>query len=85
MTEFKQIIGRGTRIKEDYGKKYFTIIDFKNVSRLFADPKFDGEALSIHDEYLKKEDGNTKENVNIEHSHKKVRYVWPLYPLLKFF
>ncbi|MEI0485267.1 EcoAI/FtnUII family type I restriction enzme subunit R [Brachyspira intermedia] len=58
MTEFKQIIGRGTRIKEDYGKKYFTIMDFKNVSRLFADPDFDGEALSVHDEYLKKEDDN---------------------------
>lgn len=69
MTEFKQIIGRGTRIKEDYGKKYFTIMDFKNVSRLFADPDFDGEALSIHDQYLKKEDdniNNAEENVNTE-------------------
>ena len=63
MTEFKQIIGRGTRIKEDYGKKYFTIMDFKNASRLFSDPDFDGEALSIHDEYLKKEE-NVDENNN---------------------
>ncbi|OEJ13449.1 restriction endonuclease subunit R [Brachyspira hampsonii] len=63
MTEFKQIIGRGTRIKEDYGKKYFTIMDFKNASRLFSDPDFDGEALSVHDEYLKKEE-NVDENIN---------------------
>lgn len=63
MTEFKQIIGRGTRIKEDYGKKYFTIMDFKNASRLFSDPDFDGEALSVHDEYLKKEE-NVDENNN---------------------
>ena len=42
MTEFKQIIGRGTRLLEDYGKTYFTIMDFRNASRLFADPDFDG-------------------------------------------
>lgn len=64
MTEFKQIIGRGTRIKEDYGKKYFTIMDFKNVSRLFADPDFDGGPLSINDEYLKKVDEDIDENIN---------------------
>ena len=45
MTEFKQIIGRGTRISEDYGKMYFTIMDFRNVTRLFADPDFDGEPV----------------------------------------
>lgn len=43
MTEFKQIIGRGTRLLEDYGKTYFTIMDFRNASRLFADPAFDGK------------------------------------------
>ncbi len=42
MTEFKQIIGRGTRIKEDYDKMYFTILDFRNATRLFADPNFNG-------------------------------------------
>lgn len=42
MTEFKQIIGRGTRIKEDYGKMYFTIFDFRDVTRLFHDSAFDG-------------------------------------------
>lgn len=45
MTEFKQIIGRGTRIREDYKKHYFTIMDFRNVTSLFADPDFDGEPV----------------------------------------
>ncbi|MCK4297037.1 MAG: type I restriction endonuclease, partial [Candidatus Marinimicrobia bacterium] len=48
MTEFKQIIGRGTRIREDFGKNFFTIIDFRNVTELFADPKFDGEPVKIY-------------------------------------
>ena len=47
MIEFKQIIGRGTRIREDYGKQYFTIIDFRGVTKLFADPDFDGEPVVI--------------------------------------
>jgi type I restriction enzyme, R subunit len=47
MTDFKQIIGRGTRIAEEYGKSYFTIVDFRGVSRLFADPAFDGEPLEV--------------------------------------
>ncbi len=42
MTEFKQIIGRGTRIREKEGKLSFTVMDFRNVSRLFADPDWDG-------------------------------------------
>ncbi len=45
MTEFKQIIGRGTRIDEDHGKYYFTIMDFRGVTRLFADPEFDGTPI----------------------------------------
>jgi type I restriction enzyme, R subunit len=49
MTEFKQIIGRGTRINEDYGKFYFTIMDFKKATELFADPDFDGEPVEIYD------------------------------------
>jgi len=48
MTEFKQIIGRGTRINEDYGKFYFTIMDFKKATELFADPDFDGEPVEIY-------------------------------------
>lgn len=47
MTEFKQIIGRGTRINEEYGKTYFTIMDFRNVTDLFADPDFDGDPVMI--------------------------------------
>jgi len=47
MTEFKQIIGRGTRINEEYGKTYFTIMDFRDVTSLFADPAFDGEPVMI--------------------------------------
>lgn len=46
-TEFKQIIGRGTRINEEYGKTYFTIMDFRNVTNHFADPDFDGDPVSI--------------------------------------
>lgn len=49
MTEFKQIIGRGTRIREDYGKTYFTILDFRQVTNLFADPEFDGEPVQSED------------------------------------
>ena len=49
MTKFKQIIGRGTRLKEEYGKKYFTIMDFRNNSVKFQDPEFDGKATSIYE------------------------------------
>ncbi len=47
MTEFKQMIGRGSRIREDYGKYFFTIMDFRQVTDLFADPDFDGEPVQI--------------------------------------
>lgn len=47
MTKFKQIIGRGTRIDEDHGKLYFTILDFRNATDLFADPAFDGDPIRI--------------------------------------
>lgn len=49
MTEFKQIIGRGTRVREDYGKTYFTILDFRNVTKLFADPEYDGDPVKIYE------------------------------------
>lgn len=49
MTEFKQIIGRGTRLLEDYGKTHFTIMDFRNASRLFADKEFDGNPEVVID------------------------------------
>ena len=47
MTKFKQIIGRGTRINEEYGKLHFTILDFRNATDLFADPQFDGDPIRI--------------------------------------
>ena len=48
MTEFKQIIGRGTRIKEEFGKMYFTIMDFRGATDLFADHDFDGPPESVY-------------------------------------
>jgi type I restriction enzyme R subunit len=66
MTEFKQIIGRGTRINEEYGKTYFTIMDFRNVTHLFADPAFDGDPVMVRpvseDEDL---DGIDNEGTNL--------------------
>ncbi|MBP5761011.1 MAG: DEAD/DEAH box helicase family protein, partial [Verrucomicrobia bacterium] len=53
MTEFKQIIGRGTRIREDAGKMFFVVMDFRNVSRLFADPDWDGP-IEQDEDYGKK-------------------------------
>ena len=50
MTEFKQIIGRGTRVKEDFDKSYFTILDFRNVTSLFADPDFDGDPVVVKEQ-----------------------------------
>ncbi|MDO8366218.1 MAG: type I restriction-modification enzyme R subunit C-terminal domain-containing protein, partial [Saprospiraceae bacterium] len=47
MTKFKQVIGRGTRINEEYGKLYFTILDFRNVTDLFADKDFDGDPIRV--------------------------------------
>jgi type I restriction enzyme R subunit len=48
MTLFKQIIGRGTRLREDLGKRFFTILDFKRATELFADPAFDGDPVQIY-------------------------------------
>lgn len=50
MTEFKQIIGRGTRLREKEGKTHFVVMDFRNVSRLFADPDWDGP-IEIDDDF----------------------------------
>ncbi len=49
MTEFKQIVGRGTRVHEDTGKYYFTLIDFRGAAGHFADPEFDGEPEQIYE------------------------------------
>ena len=63
MTEFKQIIGRGTRLREKDGKTNFTVMDFRNVTRLFADPDWDGP-IEIDPDFPKKkgETGGTDGN-----------------------
>jgi type I restriction enzyme R subunit len=61
MTEFKQIIGRGTRINEDFGKHYFTIMDFRNVTALFADKEFDGDPVRVK-EATEREDISDTDN-----------------------
>lgn len=60
MTEFKQIIGRGTRVREDLGKLYFTIFDFRDVTRLFHDPDFDGP-IEQQENYEPKKTGSNPE------------------------
>jgi len=64
MTEFKQIIGRGTRINEEYDKTFFAIMDFRNVTDLFADPAFDGEPVMI--KQVKAEEELTEQDINPE-------------------
>ncbi|MDH4262207.1 MAG: DEAD/DEAH box helicase family protein [Spirochaetia bacterium] len=64
MTEFKQIIGRGTRINEEFGKQFFTIMDFRNVTDLFADPDFDGDPVMIKE--ISIEDDLTDEHIHPE-------------------
>ncbi|MEN5057822.1 EcoAI/FtnUII family type I restriction enzme subunit R [Sphingobacterium kitahiroshimense] len=74
MTKFKQIIGRGTRINEEYGKLYFTILDFRNATDLFADPQFDGDPIRIKPvteaidlvDIIDEEDENTEPIIDIE-------------------
>jgi type I restriction enzyme R subunit len=54
MSEFKQIIGRGSRVRDDYGKLWFNIIDYTgSATRLFADPSFDGDPVKLTEEELK--------------------------------
>ena len=67
MTEFKQIIGRGTRIREKEGKTSFTIMDFRNVTRLFADPDWDGPIEQCDD-------------FDPNHEFTKVKHVPPIPP-----
>ena len=69
MTEFKQIIGRGTRLRPDYNKWYFTILDFRGVTRLFEDKEFDGEPVQVKEvqenEEMPKEEQSKEEVENI--------------------
>ncbi len=67
MTEFKQIIGRGTRVRDDYGKLFFNIVDYTgSATRLFADPDFDGDPALIIEEEINEEGETTKVTVETE-------------------
>lgn len=69
MTEFKQIIGRGTRVRSDYGKLFFSILDYTgSATRLFADPEFDGDPV-IETEQTINEDGETVEEETLGEVH----------------
>ncbi len=77
MTEFKQIIGRGTRVREDLGKLYFTIFDFRNVTKLFHEEEFDGP-IEQDEEYNPNNSKHTLNNppvINKPHDEKKPKYV----------
>ncbi|WP_198304198.1 EcoAI/FtnUII family type I restriction enzme subunit R [Arcobacter vandammei] len=81
MTEFKQIIGRGTRINEEYGKTFFTIMDFRNVTDKFIDPDFDGEAVKIKEIKEDEDIDNTEDDDNTpiidEESGEEIIFVTP--------
>jgi type I restriction enzyme R subunit len=67
MTEFKQIIGRGTRVRDDYGKLFFNILDYTgSATRLFADPDFDGDPALITEEEINEQGETTKVTVEAE-------------------
>jgi type I restriction enzyme R subunit len=64
MTEFKQIIGRGTRVRDDYGKLYFNILDYTgSATRLFADPDFDGDPALITEEEMDETGATTEAEI----------------------
>jgi type I restriction enzyme R subunit len=64
MTEFKQIIGRGTRVRDDYGKYFFSILDYTgSATRHFADPDFDGDPVLVTEETIDEEGKTTAEEV----------------------
>ncbi len=80
MTEFKQIIGRGTRLRPDFGKTHFTIMDFRGVTEKFLDPEFDGDP--VQDEEWPKEraagdppDDPPERPEPDDEAHRPVRYV----------
>ncbi len=66
MIEFKQIIGRGTRLRDDYNKYFFNILDFTRSTRLFADPDFDGDPTIITETTVNDEGVPTGEEIVVE-------------------
>ena len=65
MVAFKQIIGRGTRLRDDYGKYFFNILDFTQSTRLFADPEFDGDPALITEQEVDDEGNPTGEETEV--------------------
>lgn len=64
MGEFKQIIGRGTRVREDYGKYFFTILDYTgSATRHFADPEFDGDPALVDEQHIDDQGQVTEEEI----------------------
>ena len=64
MTEFKQIIGRGTRVRDDYGKYFFNILDYTgSATRHFADPDFDGLSALVTEEEMDEQGHVTEEEI----------------------
>ena len=85
MTEFKQIIGRGTRINEEFGKTFFTIMDFRNITDLFADSDFDGDPVRLKemdedDEFELPEDEIISGETVIDESGEEVIFETPYTP-----
>lgn len=77
MTEFKQVIGRGTRVRDDYDKLYFNILDYTgSATRLFADPEFDGDPIAITETAID-EGGRVKEPVTPPYSDAEVQPLEP--------
>jgi type I restriction enzyme R subunit len=67
MTEFKQIIGRGTRVRDDYGKLFFSILDYTgSATRLFADPEFDGDPVVVDETPIDEEGKPTEEPIVVD-------------------
>ena len=75
MTEFKQIIGRGTRVREDYGKTYFTILDFRNVTKLFADPDYDGDPVKIYEPKSEDEFDDAVDDLTRDNEQDQTEYI----------
>ena len=83
MVEFKQIIGRGTRLREDYGKSFFTILDYTGSAiQKFSDPTFDGDPLPtgevISGSYPKKEPGTEREKFHVDDGYVKSVLTWSM-------
>jgi type I restriction enzyme R subunit len=81
MTEFKQIIGRGTRVRDDYGKLYFSILDYTgSATRLFADPDFDGDPALITEEEVNEAGETVPKSYQIVEDHSEAAETQEAYP-----